>query len=333
MQLAKLKAQNAEQDTETLTEVPTEVIEEVEIEAGEVAKVEVEAGEPTAETEGTVPEAEAWMVADEPESEGSDQVPLKAHIAMKTKLKGRVSERDAELEALKTENEALKNQGQQVAQPQSTVTAVPLEGDFNNIADYQSAMQKWVTSSNQAENQTAQRSQAQSQAARQLEESVDSHYQRAAELASKSSIAPETYQKADMQVRQAVDAVLPGRGDLVTDQMIARLGNGSEKVFYHIGINKVAQAKFQQALLSDQSGITAAMYLGELKTSLTAPASKLSKAPKPAAKVQGDESGTKTGDAKKLHEKYDAAHKRGSIQAAYNAKKEAKAAGVDVTTW
>jgi hypothetical protein len=109
------------------------------------------------------------------------------------------------------------------------------------------------------------------------------------------------------------------------------LGEGSEKVNYYLGRNKAALAKFQNLLMTDKTGIQAAVFLGQEKQRLTKITKPRSNAPKPATEIRGDE--IVTGAAGRYKKKYYAAHKKGDTQSAYNAKKEARAAGVDVSKW
>jgi len=338
--LEQLKAENADTEVETDESLPN----------AEEVKAEEEAGEEVAEEddspgEGDQPETgetelEAWMQTEEQTSEGDDDgtvVPLSAHTKMRGKLKGRIGEQNEELEQLRAENASLK-QGQAPAQVTAKPAAMPtLEGSEYDDAKYQQELSNWMAQQVQAQvaqaTQASTNTAAQSQAAQQLDQAVDSHYQRAAKLAEGSGITAELYQNSDTVVRQTIESVLPKMGDVVTDNMIARLGEGSEKVMFFVGRNKAAQEKLRSSLVTDPTGISAAMYLGELKRDMITPKKRVSLAPKPATQIQGDEGGASTGTAKKLKEKYHSAQKRGQGQESYNAKKEAKALGVDVSNW
>ena len=339
--LEQLKAENAEPKEETDEVIPQ--AEEVETEVEAVEEESEELADPgegeQAEAEGA--ETEAWMQTEEQTSEGDDNetvVPLAAHTKMRGKLKGRIGEQDEELERLRVENAALKQGHQAPAQETAAPAAMPtLEGSDYDEAKYQQDLSNWMAQ--QVQTQVAQATQsgtqkaAQTQAAQQLDQAVDDHYQRAAKLAEESGITPELYQNADTVVRQTIESVLPQMGDVVTDNMIARLGEGSEKVMYFLGRNKTAQEKLRSSLVTDPTGISAALYLGELKSTVAAPQKRVSRARKPATQIQGDEGGSAKGEAKKLKETYRSAHKRGQGQTAYNAKKQAKAAGIDVSDW
>jgi hypothetical protein len=109
------------------------------------------------------------------------------------------------------------------------------------------------------------------------------------------------------------------------------LGEGSEKVLYFLGNNKNALNELKSSLVDDKSGMRLAIYLGQQKERLTTPRKKMSRAPAPGTVLKGDGGGgLKASAAKK---KYDAAHKSGKSQDAYTLKKQARAAGIDVSKW
>jgi hypothetical protein len=90
---------------------------ENEIEEEEDANAEEEEAEETSDEEEELDEdgnpiakkKEAWQMTDEDDEQASsDKVPLGAHINMKKKLKGRLSDQGDEIERLKAENKELK---------------------------------------------------------------------------------------------------------------------------------------------------------------------------------------------------------------------------------
>ena len=87
------------------------------------------------------------------------------------------------------------------------------------------------------------------------------------------------YQNSDLAVRQAIESVLPNQGDLVADQLISRLGDGSEKVMFYLGRNAAAKEKLKSALSNDPTGISAALYLGEVKRDIASPTKRKTRAP------------------------------------------------------
>jgi hypothetical protein len=163
-----------------------------------------------------------------------------------------------------------------------------------------------------------------------LDERVDAHYERASSLLAKSGIAPELFKHADQKVRKTIDSLRPGMGDVIADSFISTLDDGSEKVMYYLGVNEVALNKLQALLVDDPTGLRAAVYLGQEKQRLTTPTKHRSNAPAPSKNVNGD---VNSGNAKGLKRKYEAAHKSGDLQLAYNLKQQAKKEGSDVKIW
>jgi hypothetical protein len=126
---------------------------------------------------------------------------------------------------------------------------------------------------------------------------------------------------------------MPGQGDNIFENLVSKMGIGSDKVTYFIGRNK---AEFQSKLMSDKTGIEAAIYLGrkleQFNNSSTT--KRKSKAPAPASNANGDvtvKGGSTSGKAFK--KKYDALHKAKNGKDAFNVKREAKKAGVDTSSW
>jgi len=284
------------------------------------------------ELEVEQPEQE-WMKPDESEPEAEYTVDGKLHQSMKSKLKGRVSARDEEIEKLRTENEALRLAGQQKVEPK--LLTRPIENAFDTDEEYNLALSQYdgrlaqeTYNRNQAQtNQEATRKQA----TEKLTEAIDSHYERAELLIKETGIKPENYKKADENLRRAFDTIRPKEGDLIVDQLISKLGKGSEKVAYFLGVNKPAQAKAQSLLTSDPSGMSLLVYLGEQKQRLINPTKPKSNAPDPATNLKGDVSASNTVAEKKLKTAY---NKIGAgTTESYNIRKQAKEAGYDVSKW
>jgi len=285
------------------------------------------------------PEIEAWM--EEEEEQDSSDVPLGAHIKMKNKLKGRLAdqkaESDTEIDKLRAEIEALK--AGKVATPQATPTARPKRprsSDFDTDEAYEAALDVYEDSLLQTHFERAEQTKTiqttQQQAQEALTKSVDDHYTRAAKLQESKGIDPTIFARADNTVRSAIEAIRPGQGDLLTDQLIEALGDGSEMVMYNLGVNASRRGELISALVSDPKGIKAVAYLAGLKSDLTRNTTqRRSAAKKPASEVDGDiPPNAKAGALKR---KYDAAHKKGGGQEAYNIKKEAKKMNVDTSSW
>ncbi len=322
-----------------MTDENLAVVEDEELETNldeETPEVETELDE---DGNPITPEIEAWM--EEEEEQDSSGVPLGAHIKMKNKLKGRLSDQKAEseieLDKLRAENAALKA-GTAKTQSQAPTARPkrPRTGDFDTDEAFERAMDVYeddlyeLRSKRSEQTRTIKTTQKQAQDA--LSQSVDDHYTRAATLQESKGIDPTIFSRADNTVRSAIEAIRPGQGDLLTDQLIQTLEEGSEMVMYNLGVNKSRRGELISALASDPSGLKAVAYVAGLKSDLirnTKP--KRSRAPKPPTDTGGDQApNTKSGAIKR---KYDEAHKKNKGQEAYNLKKEAKKAGVDVSSW
>jgi uncharacterized membrane-anchored protein YhcB (DUF1043 family) len=286
-------------------------------------------------TEGEAEEPEAWMAEDEQASTAeTDQPKLFTGADIKgARLKERAKtekryERD--IEDLKSRLAKYESGASPAAQTPSS--PIPTLEQFGyDETQYAQAMQKWVSGTVQNQMQTVQQSEQQKQQLQRFQQDVDAHYERAAQLAQKHGIKPEVYQQTDLDVRSAVESIRPNQGDAIIDGLIAQLGEGSEKVMYHLGRNPAKLAEFKNQLASDPSGLKAAVYLGQLKGAALSPPKKASNAPKPPTQITGDSSRSPSGSA--LQKKYLAADKKGDHQAAYNARKAAKAQGIDVSNW
>ena len=269
---------------------------------------------------------EPWQATDDE----SNDVPVDTHIRMKQKLKGRISERDDENEKLKAEIAALKT-----SKEAPKILKRPREDDFESDEAYEAARDQYEHDAaqeryNRIETESRQK-ESQEQAQTTVNDAVNSHYERADKLITESGIKPEIYKKADETVRLAVETLLPKTGDMVVDQLISIVGEGSEKVLYYLGNNKAALNEFKSLLIDDKSGMKAAIYLGQQKERLTNPKKRTTRAPTPGPQLKGDDVSNAQGTA--LKKSYDKAHKSGNIQAAYNAKKAALSAGVNVSSW
>ena len=278
---------------------------------------------------------EPWLETDEQTSDDG-VMPVAAHVKAKKKLKGIISEKDDELASLRDELKALKERR---IEPTKTVQAIekpPSEYDFDSAKEYQAALaayhNKLSYESVRSELQKQKQAEEESRKRKEITDAVDLHYERAEKLISETGIEPEKYKSADHKFRSAVDSVFKGKGDAVVDGFISMLGDGSEKVAYYVGNNESARAKLQAMLMSDPSGLKAAIFLGEQKARLTGATLKkqTSKAPAPAPNADKGAGGASGKDFKKA---FDAAEKKGDTQAAYDARSAAKKAGVDVSKW
>ena len=299
------------------------------VETEEVAEVKEVEGEETEETTEEK-EVELWQ-QEESEEQEEGTVPVGSHIKMKDKLKGRISQRDEEIDKLRREVEDLKtNRSKPTEQPK-----MPNEEDFEENSDYRKSLETYYQdlarfNFEQVEVEKKKK-ESYSKAKENLDREVDNHYERVAQLVESSGMSSEIFKKADTAVREAVDAIIPKQGDIVVDHYISILGEGSEKVLTFIGRNPKELAVFQSMIASDSTGMKAMAYLGQQKERLTNPQKRRTSAPAPAADAKGDESVSQQGSA--LKRKYDKAHKSGSMQQAFDIKRQARKDGVDTSSW
>lgn len=321
--LDDLKAQNAAEEAKAIPPETQEVPEEE-------PKAEVVEEKTEPDGEETETGAEDWL-AEEKDSKADGQVPLAAHISMRTKLKGTLREQNSEIEKLRQEIESLK----QVKAPPvkaAATTKVPERLDFETDAEYSAAMRDWMLQETTLANQTVLAKTRQQEEIKARDEAVEAHYRRAEKLLSDHSISEDLYKNADLKVRQAFEAVVPGGGDLVVDSIIERLGEGSEKVMYFLGRNEDARAKLINKLMTDKTGLSASIYLGELKAQkANAQSNSSSRAPAPASKVKGSNKTSAT--VENMKREYLAAQKSGDVQKAIDLKFEAKKSGFNTKEW
>lgn len=175
------------------------------------------------------------------------------------KLRESRREDRAEKERLQQELEQLRQQVT-LAPPKQHEAAMPtLAGcDYDETA-YAEKLNQWqqaqVQKQLQTYHQSLQQKQAQEAQAREAEQRINAHYDRAA------SLQVPDYEDAERAVRDTLG------GDL-TDLMIARLGDGSEKMVYHLGKRPERVQELIASLQTDPSGLDAMMKLGEWRTKL-----------------------------------------------------------------
>ena len=319
-----MAGQNQDTETERNISAMNETAEKTEVEPGETI---IDDNIDNDDLEVETPELEEWQKPVENEDD-EYKVDGKLHQDMKSKLKGRVSDRDKTIERLRNERDELKKKP-----PETKVLKRPVLDDFETDELHQEAMAKY---DNDLSQQTYDRNQLKTKqdtdmqaAIEKRDAEVSKHYDRAGELIKNSNITDDLYKKADVVLRKAVEEHAPKMGDIIMDNIISILGKGSEKVMYKLGVNKPARQKFLDLLKTDPSGMKAAVYLGQQKQKITNPKKPQSNAPDPAAEIHGDEKPTVLSEGK-YKKAYDKA-KEG--QESYDIKKKARAAGVDTSKW
>jgi len=341
--LEELKAENAaaenvEDNQDALLENVEDEETDAEVEAETHDGSEDESSETEDEDHGQNDvqneEVEGWLL-DESETDSGKDVPLSAHIGLRTELKGKLKEAKDENAELRNELAQIREQMQQtLVNPVSQAESPkPRMENFDTEEEFFDALTDWKLQSQmrqmgQNQQMEAQKRQ-QAEQMRQLSESVDSHYQRAEGLIEEHGIKRDLYQQSDTNVRQAVEEVVPGKGDVGVDFLISNLGEGSEKVMYAVGRNQRLLDELKATLRADPSGFRAVAYLGKKMGEFTQPVKRKSNAPKPGAKIKGD----KTPSESPSKKKYAQAFKKGDMQAAFNIKMAAKKAGTDTSSW
>lgn len=300
----------------------------------QVDSEDADTGSADVEAQDESEEVEDWLKDDD---QASQSVPLAKHVQVKHKLRARLEDKDSELEVMRQklaqyEAGAQPQQMQQKAPELKipTLSQFDYDEDQYNVAmaDYQDKLVDYKLSQKMA---STQQSEQQKNALDKQQKAVDAHYERAAKLIESAGIPAEKYQAADTVFRRELHSVT-GNGDVVADAIISRLGEGGEKVTYHLGVNQAAMAQLKQKLQEDPSGISAAVYMGELRAKFgSAVTNKLSKAPKPDSALDGDTNATlNTSSVKK---QYEAAHKAGDTAKAFKLRQQAKASGANTSEW
>lgn len=331
--LDELKAENAEEEKE-IAESPQDEAEELEPEAVEDEPEESDEVAEPAEDDPEEPKIESWMddghTSDGAKKKFTDGDVGKAKTKLRAKLERKHDEETEKLKARISELEGKPSQPGELSRPKREDfenADDPEEAYIEALTDYKITKSEAKVNAKRASDEADNR---QRQIKQETDSAVEKHYEAAAKLAEDSGISAEAYQGADLQVRQMIDSIFPGSGDVVADAFIAKLGEGSEKVFYSIGVNAERRAKFKQHLQDDTSGIAAGMYLGELKKDLTAPSKRKTAAPAPGKNLKGDTIGKSEKSQKRA---YDKAHETNDLSKAFTLKMEAKKAGVDTSTW
>ena len=335
--LAELRALNeADEKAEAAATEEAEADDEAEVLEGEPEEQEGEGADPeeggdeTESDEGEQEEAEDWAKP--------DGVPVAKHVEMKHKLKAKLQSSDDEIARLKAENEALRaGSGKTQTQQAPDAPVMPKLGDVGidydddkyqqKMAEYAAELVDYKLSSHERSRKQSSQQEQQNAA---VQGALDKHYERAEALVVAGKVTAENYQAADHVVRKAMVEALPDLGEIVLDNMIARLGEGSEKVLYHLGVNPAALSKLKESFKTDPTGFASSMFLGELRAKFTsAVIDKSSKAPRPDRPLNGTAKVT-GGDARK---QYAAAEKSDDVSGMIAAKRAAKAKNIDTSNW
>lgn len=273
----------ADEASVTLEELEREAEEALKADEGMPNTESEEAAQGAAE-EGEEPAAEEGSSAQQgAQAEGKGKtvnIPV-AKLQQHRQERREAREREA---SLTQQNEELRRQ---LAMSTGSAAAVPkaaptLEGCDYDEAKYQQALADWLTSKTGEQMQALEEQRA--QAARQqqyqqrLDEDMTAHYQRVSQL----GVDENDFIPAERSVRDQF-------GDSAVEQMISAIGEGSEKVVFHLGRNQEERAKVAALLQRDPSGLTAMSYCGRLAEKLNSQPStkKISQAPAADRPVTG----------------------------------------------
>lgn len=325
-------------------EVENKDIEEPSVEEEVVENQEQ--NEEALETEEKEEVIEQWMSSDEEnieqtneenQEESSQEVPVGKHVFMKHKLRRKITEKDDEIEQLRKEIESLKTSSvpTQEVKTEEKLSFPRIENFDFDEDKYNKAVDDYIEkkaefSIKSAVSKRDQQLNSQKAYERQSIE-VDKHLDRVTTLIQKSNIAEDDYTQAEKRVRMSIEKIAPGRGNAITEAMIAAVGDGSEKVMYWLGRNNTARSKFQKLLINDPTGLSSIAYLGKQVERLKNPIKVKTQAQKPGVEVKGDLA--YSGNAKGLKGQYDKAEKADDAQKAFELRLQAKKQGVDVSSW
>lgn len=352
---AEAATQQAQDESDNATDELEEVEEQVEDEAGELEQESDDEPEEDGDlTEGQEEdedgegELESWMSEDDNSHDGQG-VPVKAHVKMKHKLKGK-------LEDVKDENYELRQriaqleqgiapQAPQASQPQVNTPARPKRSDFEDeygILDedkYDAAVDDWSIKRFQSVQEQqfteTQQTQAQKASLEKQNKAVDTHYERGAELVNAGKVKAETFQKADTNIRRRLEGELPGQGDKAADALIAQIsaiaGEKSALVAFKIGAKPEELERVLAGFKEDQAGVGGMREIARIAASIESPVKKKSRAVPPTKQIKGDKGGTPTEAAFK--KKVQAARSKGNTQQVISLKREARKNGINTNNW
>jgi len=296
---------------------------------------EEEEGEPEDDDQGS--EFLLTVDGEEPESEqDSDEKAQQAILHKLKKERKKRQDAQSEVDKLRAENEALKSQFSSGSSPvQSTATqgttapkppnlwSPEINGDEQKYAQ---AFQQWFQDVSGAKEQEHSAERQQKKAQERMDRIRESVATASVSFAKQHKINTDRVAGALETAVDDIDAHYGMEGTLLN--LLDTIGEGSEKVGYHLGTSEAARDKLKKVLGEDRSGLKAAAYLAELKAKLKPKATKkVSSAPEPDEPLQGD---GKSESAKQLQSRYDKAAKNGDLKELRRVRSKAKELGVDL---
>lgn len=287
-------------------------------------------GEEDGEESDEKAELEPWEITGEEEDAEKPEKTLKQKKAWKRE-KAAVNE---ELEKTKAELEALRTKANTQA---STELKRPDRDDYEDDDQYEEDYAQYLLDKVESKKAASKIDEKNKALIDKRNQGIAIHNERVSDFVEEKKINPDVYAAAESTFISAIDDYFPGQGEMIADDFLSKLGEGSEKIPFFLGRNAAKRAEFQALLKEDPTGIKAAMFLGDQNRKLRgATTGKIkSKAPKPAATATGNKN-VVVGSAteKGLKKKYDDAHRKGQGSVAMKIKREAKKEHkIDTSKW
>lgn len=285
---------------------------------------EVEGQEAEQGSEAETEDEGVEVVLEGEEKQSTEQAAQKGKkitVPASTLAKLRETRREARTEAdeLKQQLEQLRQQVSLGGSPKpkgESVMPTLASVDYDEAA-YAAKLTEWQNEQMQKQmhsyHSTIQQQQAQKARQEAAEREIAQHYERAA------SLKVDGYEDAERNVRTVL-------GSDIADQMIAFLGEGSEKVTFHLGKNPEALNDLVATLQQDPSGMRAMIKLGELRGRLKVKPKTNTISSAPAADEALNSGGSGSSE-KSVVSKLDKLHKRTDLTDFRRLKKQLIAAG------
>ncbi len=303
MSLSELKAQ-AEAE-----EVKAPEVEDV----NEVDEPDTKADDEQDEPEVTEP-SDDFELELEGESDPDQQKysPKDAIYHKMRKEKAKRQEAQSELQKVQDELEKMKAQiaGAQPKQAPShsqpahaNYPPVPVlyENGINTPEQYNQAYQQWMGEIRRIDSEVEQRRRQQSDFERQLDERKEQFAGRAAKFMQENNISESRVISAIERATDEIDGATKIEGALI--HLLDSVGDGGERVAFHIGTNTTAMGKIKALLAEDPNGFKAIAEMTRMATRLKPKNGKsISKAPPPDESLKGDGA---TVSGKRLQDQYD----------------------------
>lgn len=265
-------------------------LEALEREADEALKAEEvpPSTEPDESAQGAEEASEQTEQSDDAgteQAEPSGKKMVEVPVQKLAKLREQRRTEREEKERLQKQNEDLIRQlslmgnSQQQAKPASVPT---LESCDYDEGKYQAALVQFQNQTLEQRLAEIEQNRLQQQRAQlmqqQLEQSVNEHYKRVESL----GVSADDFIPAEKTIRDTF-------GDAAVDQLIDAIGDGSEKVVYHLGLNQAEREKVERLIQLDPTGLKAMSHIGRLAAKLSAepPQQKISQAPAADRPVSG----------------------------------------------